>query len=325
MTILTLKVVVAVVVLIAFAPNVGANSSGAGSCGPGNTSIQNTEGTNIHKFGTNGPLADAGVTFSVDGTVLTAGAAASFPTGTDLQWSVDATQNPYKGIFVRVEAAGDFTHVGDPAFVDTALTCASFPGVLGVDHFNSNTKTSVTGTTNFNSAGTATVDVVVVFSTAQWAYAQYLLTIDQVAAPTGAPVVVPTGIPVAAPTGTPVATQTGTPVAAPTGTPVEAPIEAPVEVPVETPVDAPVEAPTASLEPTPVPVAVPVDVPVDAPVDAIPTTKSPVNKPPKAGKTMDMKMEGKTKKGMDVAVKSVNAKGNKKEKKGMKKRRNLRY
>lgn len=330
-------VTAAVVLLIAFASNVEAFSNGAGSCGAGDTSIRNTIAGNVHGASANGPLADVGVTFSVDGTALTAGSATTFPVGTDLQWSVDAAQTAYKGIFVRVEATGDFTLVGDPTFVDTALTCASISGVLGVDHFNSNAKTSVTGTTNFNGAGTATVDVVVVFSLAQWAHSTFSLTLEQVAAPTEAPVPAPTEAPVPAPTESPVAAPTESPVAAPVETPVatptdvpvaaptETPVAAPVDIPVDAPVEPPVEVPTETAEPTPVPVVIPVDVPVEAPVDIIPTTKAPANKPPKAGKVMDMKMGGKNKKGMDTKI--VDGKEGKKDKKGMKKekRRNLRY
>ena len=329
---------VAVVLLTTFAFNVDANSAGAGSCGEGNTSIQNTNPTNIHGFGTNGPLADAGVTFSVGGTVLTAGTAAAFPAGTDLAWSVDSPTTPFKGIFVRVAASGDFTHEGDPAFVDIALSCAGIPGVLGVDHFDSSGKSSVTGTSNFNDAGTATVDVVIVFSTAQWAYASYSLTLEQAVVPTetpvAAPVAAPTESPVVAPTETPVIAPIEAPVEVPVEAPVEVPVEAPVEVPVEVPVEAPVEAPVEVPVEAPVdaPVEVPVDVPTEAPTSpttdepvaspVITPTKLPVSKPPKAGKVMDMKMQGKNKEGMGAKV--VGEKEGKKDKKGMKKR-NLRY
>ena len=187
MTVNVLKV--AVVALASFSSSVGAfSTAGAGSCGAGDTSINNAVASNVHITSTSGPLAAAGVTFSVAGAQLTAGTPATVAAGTDLAWSVDASGAGYEGIFVRVEAAGDFTHVGDPAFVDDALLCASIAGVLGVDHFNKDLKTSVTGTTNFDAAGTATVDVVVVFSLTQWAHSTFSLTVEAATGDTPAPV-----------------------------------------------------------------------------------------------------------------------------------------
>jgi hypothetical protein len=343
MTKLILKA--AVVILTAFTYNVNANTAGVGSCDPGDTSIRNTNPSNFHGSSSQSLIA-AGVTFSVGGTALTASTATTFPAGTDLEWSVDASVASFKGIFVRVEAAGDFTHTGDPSFVDEASPCAAYPGVKGVDHFDGSAKTSVTGTTNFNSAGAVTVDIVIVFTLTQWAYAQYLLTIEQVAAPTDAPVAAPTETPVAAPTETPVAAPTETPVAAPTETPVETPVEIPTVPPVETPVDVPVDTPVE--DPTPGPVAVPVFIPTATPVDITGPSKAPI-----VVKGMGMKMDGKTKKGMDTKGgddkeskqnkkgenKSKQDKNDEKEskqdkkgekesmkdKKGMKERHNLRY
>ena len=346
MAIILLRVTVAT--SIVFASYVGAFSSGVGSCGAGDTSIQNTVPGNTHISGTSGPLADAGVNFLIDGIALIAGKATSFPVATDLQWSVDASKTSYKGIFVRVEATGDFTHVGDPAFVGTSLLCSSFPGVIGVNHISSNAKTSVTGTSNFNSVGTVTVDIVVVFSFTQWAYSTYSLTIDKVAAPneipvqapTEIPIAVPIEIPVAVPTVIPVAVPTVVPVAVPTVIPVEVPTVVSVAVPTEIPVAAPFKTPLVPVattetplqapakEPIKAPVEIPVDTPFEspsplaipmAPVDASLTTKVPINKPPKTGKVMDMKMGDKNKKGIEAKIVGE------KEEKGMMKRHNLRF
>jgi hypothetical protein len=248
MTVRILKIVA--VALATLSASVGANSTGAGSCGAGDTSINNALAGNVHVASTNGPLSGVGVSFSIGGTALTAGSTTSFPAGTDLDWSVDAAQSPFEGILVRVAASGSFTHVGDPALVDTAVACAGLSGVQGVDHFNKNAKTSVTGTTNFDAAGTVTVDIVVVLSLSQWASSSYTLSIESAAAPVDVPV----------------------------DTPVDVPVDTPVETPA--PVDTPVETPTPGVE-TPAPVDTPVDTPaptpvsVPAPVADVPTDEAP--------------------------------------------------
>jgi hypothetical protein len=228
-------VVVAIATLIS---NVAANSSGTGSCLAGIAAIEAIGSPHIitaTKPGMKTSLVDAGVTFSINGNPLTADISTSFPVGTALSWSVDASATPYKGIFVRVEkASDDFTHVGDAALVKDTALCSSSTGVVGVDHINSATKTQVTGTTNFATSGSAVVDITVVFdniASSTYAFSSFQLNLEDGAAPVPVSVTVPT--PVVAPVPGAVPT-TDPPVAVPT------PVEAPVEV-VPTPV---VETPT---------------------------------------------------------------------------------
>lgn len=226
MAVQVLNVVVATLAL--FASRVDALSTGTGSCAAGTTAVLGGHAAAT----TTGPLADQGVTFTVGGTVLTAGGTTNVAVGTDLQWSVDAAQSPMKGIFVRVEmASGDFTHTGD-ATVKASALCDAFPGVIGLDHVAGQvTKTTVTGTTNFASAGTATVDVTALFGLTAWAHSSFTLNVEAATVPVDTPVEAPVDTPVDAP------------VAEPVDTPVEAPVPTPVTV------DAPVaDVPTADGE-----------------------------------------------------------------------------
>ena len=226
MAVQVLNVVVATLAL--FASRVGALSTGTGSCAAGTTAVLGGHAAAT----TTGPLADQGVTFTVGATVLTAGGTTNVAVGTDLQWSVDAAQSAMKGIFVRVEmASDDFTHTGD-ATVKASALCDAFPGVIGLDHVAGQvTKTTVTGTTNFASAGTATVDVTALFGLTAWAHSSFTLNVEAATVPVDTPVQAPVDTPVDAP------------VAEPVDTPVEAPVPTPVTV------DAPVaDVPTADGE-----------------------------------------------------------------------------
>ncbi len=335
-----LKTVLAAVAFLA--SNTDALSTGVGGCGPGDTSINNAESTNIHQFGARGTMADLGVTFSIGGTALTASTATSFGVGSDLQWSIDST-NAFKGAFIRVEkASGTFTHVAGSALLGEALSCAGITGVQGLDHTDAAAKTSVTGTSTFDAAGSATVDIVVVFSTASYAYSQFLLTLDQVAVPTETPIAAPVAVPTETPVAAPVAVPTETPVAAPVVAPTETPIAAPV--PAKVPTSAPVTAPIVPVSvPTKAPAVAPVTEPVAPPtkeplvtveptttppptkeplVTVEPTIASPIIAPTKPPKKMGM--ETKAKNGKNGNMGKMGKMG-KKDMKGMMKRHNLRY
>jgi hypothetical protein len=235
-------------------------STGTGSCGAGISAIENDQVGNSHiqyagypgststRPGARGTLTEAAAILQINGVAVDPAATTSIPVGTDVTWEVIAAQVAYKGIFVRLEkSSDDFTLIApDTATLQNVALCDAIPGVAGVSHISSALKTTSSGTINFASTGTATLDVILVFdnvANSVYAWSSFALNVED---------------------GTPVAPSTPPPVTAPVAT------SAPVATPVATP------SPVAD---TPSPVAIPTE--TSPPVTDPPATSTPgVTDPP---------------------------------------------
>jgi hypothetical protein len=193
----------------ALSKSVDAFSSGAGACGPGNTSVQ---GPHLMDA-TTGSLSDGGFTISLDGTALSESKTSTFAVGEDVK--VTVAGKSFKGFLVRlgqtdVDTKGAFTPGGDDVQVASACFDAG-----GITHKSGSVKTTVSATLNLAEAATdmpVDVTVVVVNSggKSEYYYSQFMVTAGAAAA-TEAPVAAPTEAPVE-----PTAPDTDSPVAAPT-------------------------------------------------------------------------------------------------------------
>lgn len=234
-------------IISGFNKSVLAFPSGAGSCGPGNTSVQGSHLANPKT----GSLSDGGYTVSLGGAPLSSGKAANFAVGKDVELKIDGNTS-FKGFLVRLGETGGVQT--DKAFTvsgnDVQKSAACYD-VGGVTHTNGSAKNSVSTTLNLaEPAANMPVDVTVVVSNSggqsEYYYSQFLVTAGVADAPaTDAPVVAATGAPVAAVTQAPVIAATlapaatkkdssptgGSPVGSPAGAPVTAtakPVTAPV-------------------------------------------------------------------------------------------------
>jgi hypothetical protein len=248
---------IAFVAAISHVAIVSANSSGAGSCSAGVAAIGGTHldfGPNSvsMRMGAIGTIFEAASIVEINGIRLTADTPASFPANTDLTWTVTAEQVPYKGIFVRVQAADDnaFTHTGVGTNLKNEAFCdALTENVIGVSHNSPAPKVTTSGIMNFSGEGSVTMDISLVFDNIQFAisaFSSYPLTIvaDTPTAPTPMAPVPIAPSPVAAPTESPV----GVPTIQPAPVDVTVPSEPPVDIPVETPI--PVYLPVDTPQPT---------------------------------------------------------------------------
>jgi hypothetical protein len=282
------------IVAITLTPEVSGFSSGVGSCGAGITAIENTSPGNNHiqyagypgststRQGGRGTLADGAVLLQLNGVVIDPAATTTLPVGTNILWEVISTQVTYKGIFVRVEkSSDDFTNVGADATLANVASCDALTGVVGVNHVSSAAKTASSGTINFSSAGTATLDVTVVFDnvdTSLYAWSSYALNI-------GADV----------------------PVAPTVTEPVAEPVAAPVMVPA--PVDVPVTEPPVAVPSTEPPVPPTVEPPTAEP----PTDVPPTAEPPTTDECPEDVSKGMGKKKKDMGEGMGSGKMNKKD------------
>ena len=78
--------------------------------------------------------------------------------------TADDTQVAFKGLLVRVEKeSDDFALVGSDDTLQNSLLCDAFQGVIGVTHTSNEPKPVSSGTLDFSSGGTATLDITVVY------------------------------------------------------------------------------------------------------------------------------------------------------------------
>jgi hypothetical protein len=298
-------------------------SSGTGSCIAGEAPLAGPGTTHVRPDQILGPLSEYQVEFLVNDVVIPPDTPTTFEPNVDLTWTV-RTNNPiqYRGILVRVEApeTTPFTVTGNGDQLKEDLSyCPGEPGnVIGITHTGAGLKPSSSGVLRFDTAGTATVDITVVYRNGSsgtppdnqsvTGYNRFSLNIEAAQVPVAPPVVPPTDAPVAPPTDVPVAVPVEVPIEPPVEVPIESPVEVPTDQPVELPTEPPVEAPTESpvelpIEaPTELPVETPTELPVEVPTESpveVPTespvtapVEVPVEKPTKQPKVMGMGMGG---------------------------------
>ena len=190
--------------------NVAANSIGTGSCAAGISAIGGTHldfgpDSPSKRMGKIGTVFEGATEIRINGILLTANTPASFPPNTDLTWTAEAMVSPFKGIFVRVQAADDniFTHTGVSEGLQNAALCDLLEtNVIGISHSSATPKVLSSGVMNFSSEGSVTMDISLVFdnvATAVSAFSSYPLTIE-VGAPVPTPIAPVAPSPVAAPT-----------------------------------------------------------------------------------------------------------------------------
>ena len=247
-------------------------STGTGACNGGQAPLGTAAVGSTHIRSTGqilGPLSDYGVELIINDVIVQPDTPTSFPPNVDLAWTV-RTENPiqYKGILVRAEADLDFTLTTTDSLlkVDTVY-CPQFENVIGITHVSGVLKSSSSGVLRFDAAGTAALDITIVYRNGAsgaapdnqsiTGYNRFTLSIEEAQAPVATPVATPTDVPVDTPVATPtdspvdtpVATPTDSPVDTPVATPTDSPVEAPIEAPNKPPVEAPVEAPFKGTKP----------------------------------------------------------------------------
>ena len=209
--------------IVTLISNVTGNKGGTGSCEAGISSLAGSNHLDATRPG--GPRIFADVAMlQINGVPVDPESTTMVPKGV-VTWDVVANEIKYKGIFVRVKKmSDDFTLVAsDTTSLKDVEMCDTFDGVLGVTHRSSDLKAMSSGTVEFSSAGTATMDVILVFdNTMSSVYAVSSFVLDVVDAPSTPE---PAAAPVAAPT----------PVAIPASTPAPAAVTpSPVDVPIQT-------------------------------------------------------------------------------------------
>jgi hypothetical protein len=243
--ILTINIAAAVVLLT----NVSANSGATGSCAAGIDAIGGTHldfgpNSTSKREGGVGTLFEGATTVEIDGITLTADTPTTFPANTDLTWTVSTERVPFKGIFVRAQAADDnaFTHTGVGTDLQNVALCNSVPGnVKGVSHNSPALKAESSGILNFSLDGPVTVDISIVYDNtdlAVSAFSSYPLIIGEVP-PTPPPTSV-APVPVAS---------TPSPTLFPTPTPFsDSPEPVLTDFPAPTPVEPPSDTPVPTKE-----------------------------------------------------------------------------
>jgi hypothetical protein len=200
------KVTTAVAVLVLISYVVESFPNGAGGCMGGAAAVGGLHldygpGSDSGRPGGNGTLEEAEITVAINGLLLDPNTTATFDSFTDLTWTVESSQIPYRGILVRVQAPDDllFTNMGTETDLKVATACVE-NNVIGVTHVNNTFKSVSTGALRFDGQGSATIDVTIVFQNdaalSLYAYSGYQVNIGEVVE---APSELPSEIPSAAP------------------------------------------------------------------------------------------------------------------------------
>lgn len=188
----------------------------------------------------NATLSDVQVNVTINGVMLEpfTTTKTTFKSDNDLVWRVESSEVAYQGILVRVEAPEDvlFSNTGNGELLKNADVCNTAGGnVVGVTHFNATEKLFSSGTLVFAEAGSATIDVTIVFrndnNISLYGYSAYTITIvDDIQS--DIPSEVPSGAPTRSKNG-----ETTSPdsMMAPVGAPVAPTPPTPVEVPIAPP------------------------------------------------------------------------------------------
>jgi hypothetical protein len=213
--------------------------SGAGSCGPGNTSVGSDHLINP----TTGSLAAGGFTVSLDGAALAEGKTSIFAVGKDVK--VTVAGKAFKGFLVRlgktdVSTIGAFKAQGND--VQVAAVCFDAGGIT---HTSKRLKRSISATLNLPAAAVdMPVDITVVVNNddgdSEYYYSQFTVTAGH-APDLPVPVVMQTQAPVRpivfAKTAAPVLPVTlTTPVIAKTPTPTNKSTPSPTNSPTKPPI-----------------------------------------------------------------------------------------
>jgi hypothetical protein len=139
--------------------------TGAGSCAAGSGGAIAAAGS-AHKRATSetGALSKRGTTFAINGVNVKGGE--SYTVGSTLKWTLKTTDITYgiRGVLIRVAfTGGDSYTLASSQLQDSALCTGTGVGVSGLTHKSASVKKTVSGTMRFTKAGTATVDITVVY------------------------------------------------------------------------------------------------------------------------------------------------------------------
>ena len=132
---------------------------GAGSCIGGVAAV----GGQHLQTGAETSFEQRGIEISIGGTTVTPGQNLGLIAGDELEVVITATTNPFRGALIRLAPSqgqsllGGLTP-GTNAKVES--TCQA--PVVGITHFNNETKTTFTGTLMVDALGPATLDITVV-------------------------------------------------------------------------------------------------------------------------------------------------------------------
>ena len=143
------------------APTAQAFSTGAGGCAGGTAAVGGPG--HLRDGATTGSLADGGVTISVGGVDLAAGAILDATVMEEVTITATAGGDAFKGILVRLESgATDMTGVlaSSSSLLQDAAACIA--PVAGITHNSPEEKTSVDVAMMPDAAGTVQMDVTVV-------------------------------------------------------------------------------------------------------------------------------------------------------------------
>jgi hypothetical protein len=175
--------------------SVAAFPTGAGACSAGNTAVRDAHLVNP----TTGSLASAGFLVSLGGALLLEDSTSTFPTATNVELRVNASNKLFLGFLIRLGETGGvstesaFSVAGND--IQIAPVCDE---VGGVTHTSASAKSSISTTINLAASATAMpLDITIVVENSggvsEYYYSQYLLTAQAdivavtVASPTSPP------------------------------------------------------------------------------------------------------------------------------------------
>jgi hypothetical protein len=136
--------------------------TGAGSCAASGGAIAAAGSQHKRATSETGALSKRGTTFAINGANVKGGE--SYTVGSTLKWTLKTTDTTYgmRGVLIRVAfTGGDSYTLASSQLKDHALCTGT--GVSGLTHKSASVKKTISGTMRFTKAGSATVDITVVY------------------------------------------------------------------------------------------------------------------------------------------------------------------
>ena len=134
--------------------------TGAGSCTGGTAAVG---GQHVRPGAVEATFVDRGIGISIGGTPVTPGQNLGLIAGDELEVVITATTNLFRGALIRLEPLDGQSVLGGltPGTNAAIATICQAP-VVGINHFNNETKTTFSGTLMVEALGPATLDITVV-------------------------------------------------------------------------------------------------------------------------------------------------------------------
>lgn len=148
------------VVIFCYASCVLGFPTGAGSCIGGAAAVG---GQHLQPGAIAASFVDRGIGIAIGGTPVTPGQNLGLISGDELEVVITASTNLFRGALIRLEPGQGQSVLGGltPGTNAAVATICQAP-VVGITHFNNETKTTFTGTLRVETLGPATLDITVV-------------------------------------------------------------------------------------------------------------------------------------------------------------------